>query len=57
MQGAVLHSLHPLQSPKSLCNVKHVCGEPLCCLFLWFHAKIEQEEFVINSLQLFSEKI
>lgn len=41
---------------KSLCNVKHVCGETLCCLFLWFHAKIEQEEFVINSLQLFTEK-
>lgn len=41
---------------KSLCNVQHACGEALCCLFLWFHAKIEQEEFVINSLQVFSEK-
>jgi hypothetical protein len=30
--------------------------ESLCCLFLWFHANIEQQEFVINSLQLFSEK-
>lgn len=42
---------------KSLCNVKHVCGETLCCLFLCFYAKIEQEEFVINGLQLFSEKV